>query len=292
MSDKTLTEQVNIVIATLQDDIKHNKLDLPSAPDLLIKLRRLTASPHATANQIADLVKHDINISGRLIKVANSALFGVRNHVTTVQAAITRLGQERVQSLVIGLMIGQKLLESKTLGLEHYCQQAWQASNNVAAISFVLASTKTDIDPEQALLAGMVHNIGTLPLLLKLNKIESLKTNSRILGLVAEAVIPKLYASAGRLILKSWNFPEEIIKIATEHRINNVTEANHPTISDIVFLAYQLDKTPITPTTETIPEAIATSAAFNKFWTNQQDAVVEIQELSKQIEQIKYDISN
>ncbi|MBE0439861.1 MAG: HDOD domain-containing protein [Gammaproteobacteria bacterium] len=203
MTDKTLTEQVNIVISTLQDDIKQNKLDLPSAPDLLIKLRRLTASSYTTANQVAELIKYDTNISGRLIKVANSALFGVRNQVTTVQAAITRLGQKRVQSLVIGLLIGQKLLESKTLGLEQYCQQAWQASNNVAAISFVLASTKTDIDPEQALLAGMVHNIGTLPLLIKLNKIESLKNKPKILRLVAEAVIPKLYAGAGRLILKS-----------------------------------------------------------------------------------------
>lgn len=148
MSDKTLTEQVNTVVATLQDDIKQNKLDLPSAPDLLIKLRHLTASPYATVGQIAELIKYDINISGRLIKVANSALFGVRTHVTTVQAAVTRLGQKRVQSLVTGLLIGQKLLKSKTLGLEQYCQQAWQASNNVAATSFVLASTKTDIDPE------------------------------------------------------------------------------------------------------------------------------------------------
>lgn len=138
----------------------------------------------------------------------------------------------------------------------------------------------------------MVHNIGTLPLLIKLNKIESLKNNSKVLNLVAQAVIPKLYESAGRLILKSWNFPEEIIKIATEHRINKQTETNSPTMSDIVFLAYQLDKTPITPTTEIIPEVIATSAAFNKIWTNQQDAVVDLQELAKEIEQIKHDISN
>lgn len=292
MSEKTLTEQVNQVIATLQDDIKHNRLDIPSPPDLLIHLRKLTASPTATAKQIADVVKHDMNVSGRLIKVANSALFGIRNHATTAQAAITRLGQNRVQSLVIGLLIGQRLLESKTVGLEHYCRQAWQTSNNVAAISFVLASTKTTIDPEQALLAGMVHNIGTLPLLLKLNKVESLRNNPKVMGLVAEAVIPKLYASAGKLILKSWNFPDDIINIASEHRTNHATESLSPTLSDIVFLAYQLDKTPLTNEETELPENITTSPAFNKIWQNQQDAVTNILELSSEIEQIKSAITN
>ena len=92
MSQLNLTEQVNAVTEALTQDIKNNKLDLPSPPELLMELRRLGADPDSTTNDIADLVKHDVNISGRLIKIANCALFASRNKVNTVQAAMTRLG--------------------------------------------------------------------------------------------------------------------------------------------------------------------------------------------------------
>jgi len=92
MSQLNLTEQVNAVTEALTQDIKNNKLDLSSPPELLMELRRLGADPDSTTNDIADLVKHDVNISGRLIKIANCALFASRNKVNTVQAAMTRLG--------------------------------------------------------------------------------------------------------------------------------------------------------------------------------------------------------
>ena len=92
MSQLTLTEQVNAVTEALTQDIKNNKLELPSPPELLLELRRLGADPDTTINDIADLVKHDVNISGRLIKIANCALFASRNKVGTVQAAVMRLG--------------------------------------------------------------------------------------------------------------------------------------------------------------------------------------------------------
>lgn len=92
MSQLNLTEQVNAVTEALTQDIKNNKLDLSSPPELLMELRRLGADPDSTTNDIADLVKHDVNISGRLIKIANCALFASKNKVNTVQAAMTRLG--------------------------------------------------------------------------------------------------------------------------------------------------------------------------------------------------------
>ena len=292
MAEKTLTQQVNAVMSTLTQDIKNNRLEIPSPPDLLIKIRSLSANPQTTSKDIADLVKHDINISGRLIKVANCALFGSRFQVDTVQAAITRLGQKKVQSLITGLIIGQRLMESKTRGLESYCNQAWQDSNDVAAISYVLAQKKSKIDPEQALLAGMVHNIGTLPLILHLNKIRELKDNPRIMGLVADVVIPKLYISAGRLIIKSWNFPQEIIDVATEH-CNLDRESSGPVdLIDIVSVAHQLNQLDSYQDIEQIPEKLVETTSFNKLWLDWPGAVEDMTELNPDIEQIKHDITH
>ena len=292
MAEKTLTEQVNEVMATLMRDIKNNRLEIPSPPDLLIKIRSLSANPQSTSKDIADLVKHDMNISGRLVKVANSALFGSRFQVNTVQGAITRLGQKKVQSLITGLIIGQRLMESKTRGLESYCKQAWQDSNSVAAISFVLAQKKSKVDPEQALLAGMVHNIGTLPLILHLNKIKELKDNPRIMGLVADVVIPKLYVSAGRLIIKSWNFPQEIIEVATEHDNLDRESSGEIDLIDTVTIAYQLNQLDNYQDSEQIPENLVESKTFNKFWLDWTGAVEDLTELKPNIDQIQHDITH
>ncbi len=294
MAEKTLTEQVNAIISTLTQDIKNNKLDLPSPPELLLKIRKLSASSETTSQDIAELVKHDINISGRLIKVANSSLFGSRFHVSTVQDAITRLGQKRVQSLVTGLAIGQMLTQSKTQGLNDYCKQTWQDSSNVAALSYVLAQKKSKVDPEQALLAGMIHNIGILPLVLKLNRIPELKTNPRVMTLVADIVIPKLYGSAGQLILKSWNFSSELTDITVEHRNLTYNSSETSNLTDIVIIAHHLNQL----NNENISSSVTKksqfieSPAFSKLWHDWAEANQELDELTDNIKKIQNNISH
>jgi HD-like signal output (HDOD) protein len=291
MSQPTLTEQVNAVTKTLTQDIKNNKLDLPSPPELLISIRQLGANPDTTTNDIADLVKHDVNISGRLIKIANCALFTSRHQVSTVQAAITRLGQKKVQSLVTGLVIGQQIMRSKTKGLEAFCKQSWQDSNNVAALCYVLAQKKTKLDPEQALLAGIVHNIGSLPLTLKLNTIPALKEQPKIMGLVADVVIPKLYPKAGQLIMQSWHFAPEIIVVAREHLNLARTGSDNIELADLVLIAHQLNQIDNIDQ-ELIPEQLVASPAFRKFWSDWPTAVSELSEFDEDLKQMKSDISS
>lgn len=290
MEQATLTEQVNAVISTLTADIHNNKLEIPSPPDLLIKLRQLTNDENSTATDIAKLIKHDPNISARLIKVANSVLLAGRNPATSTQSAVARLGQKRVQSLIVGLLIGQRLLEFRIKGLTEYCQQAWQDSISVAAISSALAK-EHGIDSEQALLAGIVHNIGTLPIILKLNKIEVLKSRPDVLKLVADKVIPKLYPLAGKLILKNWNFTDDIIEIAISHRANNKTPSDNISLSDIVFIAYHLNQLNLNDTDIKLPDSLTQSPAYQKIWTNQEDASNELHKLVENIEQIKTELS-
>ncbi|OUR71082.1 hypothetical protein A9Q78_10710 [Methylophaga sp. 41_12_T18] len=288
MNKSTLTQQVNAALATLTDDIRSNKLELPSPPDILIKVRTIANDEQSTADDIAELIIQDAHISGRLIKVANCALFGERYHVTSVKAAVARLGIAKVQNLIIGLSIAQNLMQSKTRGLESFFEHSWQQSNTVAAISYVLAQKTTDIDPEQALLAGMVHNIGTLPLLLRLNKIPELNINSKVLMLVADVVIPKLYPSAGKLVMESWNFSPDIINIAKSHCDFDRDSQQSINLDDIVFMAHQLSLAGDDP----LPEELTKHVIFQKFWSTPELANSELESLKQNIDEIKNDISN
>ena len=291
MTDASLAQRVNAVLAELSDDIKNNKLHIPSPPDLLLKIRKLTESEYVTSQDVADLVQFDPNTSGRIIKVANSALFGTRYKATSVASAVSRLGLSRVRNLLIGLAIAQNFINSKAKGLESLFTQTWQQSNLVAAISYTLAHKKTDINAEEALLAGMIHNIGVLPLLLRLNDIPELRDNPQLRKHVADIVIPKLYPRAGKLIMDTWNFPAELSQIALTHQDHTQPSEGAITMSDIVQVAYQLAQLTDFEDEEAANDAFCGSDAFTKFWSSWEDASAELVALQEQIEQIRNNIT-
>lgn len=256
-----------------------------------MSLRRLANDPDSDINDFAELVKHDVNITGRLIKIANCSLFISRNPVTTFTQAINRLGLKKVQSLVTGLVLGQQIMRNKTKGLEEFCQQAWRSSNDVAAFSYVLAQNKTNLDPEQALLAGIVHNIGALPLVLKLHSVPALKDAPEVMNMVAKVVIPKLYSRAGHLILQGWHFAPEIIAVATEHTKKNRPGQGELELADIVMLAHQLNQ--ISQFDEQQPPTVFDNCpAFDKIWPDWPTAFSELNELMPLVEQMKSDMND
>ena len=286
----TITDQVNAAIAELSADIKNNKLELPSLPDIILKVRALAHNENTKAEDFANLVRFDPNISGRIIKVANSALFGSRFQISSVQSAVSRLGFSKIQNLITGLVIAQNFINTKTRGLENYFNEIWQQSNKVSAICYVLAHQKTDIDPEQALLAGMVHNIGVLPLMLRLNKISALNNEPKLLIHVANQVIPKLYPKAGKMILDKWNFSPLIASIAMTHNRLDRESIGPLDLNDLVLIACELNKLSDFTDSATIPETFVNSTMFQKLWTNWAEATADLSNLKAQIEQLNNSI--
>jgi HD-like signal output (HDOD) protein len=286
----TLTEQVNAAVAELSADITNNKLDLPSSPDIIVKVRALAHNDKSSNEDLVNLVKHDPNISGRIIKIANSALFGSRIHVSSVQAAVTRLGFTRIQYLITGLVIAQNFMNAKSRGLESYFNEIWQQSNMISALCYVIASQKTDIDPEQALLAGMVHNIGVLPIVLRLKKIPAFTDQPKLLIHITNQVVPKLYQKAGKMILDKWNFSPVIASVVMTHTMLERQSIGPINLDDIVLVACELNKLSDFTNSETIPLALINSQMFQKLWTIWDEAANNLSQLKEQIEQININI--
>jgi len=280
------------VLAELTSEIKKQNLEIPSPPDLFLQLRSLVKNDRSTANDIAELVKLDPNISIRLIKVANSALFGSRVHVTSAQAAVTRLGSSKVQNLVTGLVIAQNFMKGKIRGLESYFNRTWQQSNNVAAIAYVLAQHKTRLDPEEALLAGMIHNIGVTPLILKLSSSSSFKTNPVLLKHVADIVIPKLYQSAGKLILDNWKFSSTLSQVTLTHNKLDRASPGVFNLNDLILIACELNKLEDMTDINCAPKTLVDTEIFKKLWDDWPQAVSDLEGLMADINQMKNTIAN
>ncbi len=280
-------QQLELITTKLRNDIKLEDLALPSPPKILQSICDLQNDPHQNVNDVADLLKDYPFMEERLIKLANSVMYRSMLGIKSVKSAILRLGISRVLSLVSGMSISQYLSVTQSPGIEKYFTKMWFQSLDVASIGYVIAQRKTEVDSEKALLAGMVHNIGVLPLLLSLDNTPVFNQNPTIMHDTVDAIISKYYPYAGRILMQSWNLPHDIISIATSHR-NNLSPAHDDIdLCDVIQMAFSLSKQPDYTDPQHEPIDVVTCPPFAKFWKNWDSAAEELAIFDEDIKKVR-----
>ncbi len=200
-------------LAHLKEEIEKDRITLPTLPEVALKVRAAVESGNTTASQLADMIAEDAALSARLLQVANSPLYRARTEITNLQMAIMRLGYDTVRTLITGLAMKQVFQPDSAL-LERYFHDIWRASVDVAAISRALATLTPHLDAEHALLAGLIHQIGKLPILVLANRDQDLARNQAVL----DQLLDKLHPAIGALIMDHWNFPDTLKQVVSEYR--------------------------------------------------------------------------
>lgn len=222
---------VDKFVGEILDDIKNNRLKLPILPEIAFKVRAAVSDTNAAAAAIAKAVSSDASIAARLLQVVNSPLYRGANAINNLQSAIARLGPPLVRNLVTSLILKQ-LFQTKSSLLHQRMQALWEHSTQVAAISHILARKFTRLQPDEAMLAGLIHDIGVLPILQKAENYPELLADEAQLN----DIIDKLHASIGRMILETWKFPPELVAAAAEHE-NLMRISDQVDYTDIVTVA-------------------------------------------------------
>jgi len=197
----------------LQDAIRSNRITLPTLPEVALKVRDSLEQENSTAHDIADIVGSDAALSARLLQVANSPLYRGRVPIESIQMAITRLGNKLVKSLVVSLAMKQ-IFQATNDATDKRLRTIWEQSVEIAAISRVLAQSQSHLDKEQAMLAGLTHNIGCLPILTMAESIPELMENEGRLDHFIENLNPII----GQQILEEWGFSEGLVKVAENYQ--------------------------------------------------------------------------
>jgi HD-like signal output (HDOD) protein len=212
--------------------IENDKLTLPTLPEVALKVKEAVDDPDANIGQITKVIGQDAALAARLVKVANSPLLRGRVQIDNLQLAVSRLGLAFVKSLVIGLAMEQMFQASSEL-VDRHLRKTWEHSVEVASISHVLAAHYTKLKPDQALLAGLIHEIGVLPILTSAESVPELMKNEALLN----RIIHKLHPKIGHAILKAWDFPEELALLPKEYLDFKRDSANGPDLIDLVCVA-------------------------------------------------------
>lgn len=201
MHDKTSDFLQRVAYAVASD-----QLLLPSLPDVAMRIHAECDRDDASTQNIADIISQDPALAVRLLQVANSSLYRTRHPAESLYMAITRLGLRMVREIILTLSLKQ-LYQTQNKILQDQYHQLWQNSVNTASLSRMLASQIPGLHAEQAMLAGLTHNTGALPILLMAEDDQELLTNKQDL----QTVIHTLQGELGAYIFRAWHFPEYLI---------------------------------------------------------------------------------
>lgn len=144
-------------------DIILNAKDLPAMPHVASKVLELAGNPETTAAKLQKVIQDDQAMAARILKIANSALYGCSRQIKTLTEAIVMLGFNTIRSLVVtSAARNMYLQEGKTMGLKE--RLLWEHSIGCAIACRILVSPRHPAYAEEAFLAGLMHDIGKLVL--------------------------------------------------------------------------------------------------------------------------------
>jgi len=192
--------------------IKKDELVLPTLPEVALKVREVADDPDADLDQLAQVIGRDAALSARIIRVANSPLLRGNRSIEDLKSALMRLGMEYTCNLATGLAMQQMFQATSDL-VDSRLRDVWSRSSEVAGICHVLCKHYTNLRPDQATLAGLVHKIGVLPVLTYAEDHPSLLVDS----LTLDRVVDELQGPLGDIILKAWDFPKDILQVPSQH---------------------------------------------------------------------------
>jgi HD-like signal output (HDOD) protein len=231
VEDVELDDTEGALFAEVYEACASGKVDLPALPEIAIKIQAAMKDPDVDIARLARIVGMDLAVTGGLIRAASSAAYGSANPVKSVRDAIVRLGLTAARRLAITIAM-QQVFQSKSPALRRRMQELGDRSVRVSVLSFVMARHCAGFDPEHALLAGLLHDVGSVPVLDYLGR-----NHPEISDREIDAIAEKLRGVVGELVVGSWNLGPDISMVVRESGDWKRDQQRKTDYCDIVLVA-------------------------------------------------------
>ncbi|MDB5037012.1 MAG: metal-dependent phosphohydrolase [Bacteriovoracaceae bacterium] len=226
----SLTEPVNTEKPPTLEDLVKKASDLNMMPQVARKVIDLVSNESSTASQLAELLEKDPNITTRILKISNSAFYGLRREVKTVQQAIVILGFKSLRSMVVAS--SSKALH-KRFGITE--QLMWDHSIGTAIAAKIISEGMPVAVGDIAFVGGLLHNVGKTIMNNESPKayVEVMKKvyNDRMNPIEAELeIFGYSYPQVGYMISEKWGLPSDLINVIRYHYLSQMKEEDKKVI--------------------------------------------------------------
>jgi putative nucleotidyltransferase with HDIG domain len=238
------------MVSPTPKDIISRISEIGSLPQTLAAVLKALNNTRAGADQIAELISRDISLTSRILRLVNSAQFGRRRKVTRISEAVIIMGLNSVKVLtlsssVFGIVSDKELLQKCNV------KRIWRHLIETASNARSIAAQINYRDPEEAFVAGILHDIGIVILLLHyrekyLEVIAGMKVKKRGLSRAEKEILGVTHEEVGAEMLNNWKLPTRLEYIVRNHHLADPAPVfdNENVLNDIIALADRLSMGP------------------------------------------------
>lgn len=237
-------------------EIRENFKKLYPMPHVMLKARSIISDPEADFSKISSILKTDQALASRILKVTNSAFFGLSRKVSTIENAAVLLGTKKLIQ-IINMLSHSKMLKGEMKGYGMDSGSAWRHSLSVAVGSDIIAKKIAPDYSGEAFLSGLLHDAGKVLLdgyLLERNRpFQAFLSRPDTSIVDAEYLVLGLdHAMIGGELCRQWNMPDFVADAITFHHVPRVSLANL-----LAYVIYSADAIAHAVDSGSVDEALA-----------------------------------
>jgi HD-like signal output (HDOD) protein len=225
-------------VRELATDLSASTIELPSFPDIAFRLQKLLSEEGVSAEHVVRLLGAEPVLATRVLAMANSAALNPGGKpATDLRAAVARLGFDALRSVSVGFALAQLRRAKALAGIKRHLVVLWQHSVLVASLCFVLARRTHKVNPETAMLTGLVHGVGKLYILTRSMRHPGLFGDPT----TYQCIVRDWHSNIAKALLESWFIADEIVSAVScyEDRAR-VLRGDGAVLADVLEIADML----------------------------------------------------
>jgi HD-like signal output (HDOD) protein len=224
------------ILEDIARDLSGNEITFPTFLDITFQVRAALKDPNLNVEQLSKLVGAEPLMSAKIIRMANSvALNPSGREVADVKSAIVRVGMEAVRTVSFAVAMEQLLKSKQMQPFEEISHRLWVHTSHVAALCRVLARKVAKINGDEAMFAGLVHDLGVFYLMSRAANFPELANDKVEL----HALLVGWHDNIGHALLSAMGLPESVLEAVRDHETEReITALDN--LSNVLYIANKI----------------------------------------------------
>jgi len=224
-------------VSSLASELTRGQVDLPSFPDVTLRLQQALADPEISVERVARVVGSDAGLTGRILTMANSSLLHRSSHpVTDLKMAVTRIGQDNIRAAALSYASAQLRNAGGLAPVRAELEEFWLESIRAAAMAHAIARENNQVRADEAMLTGLMHNIGKVYIVAR-------SVNGIALGANAaerNQLLRDWHPGVGQALIENWKLPSAISTAVGGQLDVDYNHSGPPDLQDMLIVALLL----------------------------------------------------
>ena len=230
------------LVEMIEEKLNKDKISLPIHPDIMGSLSTLLSNENIDADKISALVEKDPSLTAKILNLSNSPVYAGLVNIKNIEQAIVRLGVKTVKNFLMTITV-KDVFKGKEGFLQDRFSMNWKHSLACAICARKIAENcNLSFISEEAYVLGLLHDIGTIPILSSIVDIQKKKSQIEMSNELIDEVIRTFHPWAAKKILEDFNFNEKLIKITETHHEPDSYEDQDDPLFCILQVADQILK--------------------------------------------------